>query len=163
MINIDVYRNRIWKTPFILSKTEMKKIVQKCLDEVSIDAKDVFLNVSFVNSKQMIAYNLKYRGEDSSTNVLSFENRDYVLKHGEKNKKYKTIFLGEIVLCFEKIQHEANEFNKSFNDRLYHLFVHGIFHLLGYNHIKNNERKEMELLETNVLLKFKINNPYNII
>lgn len=165
MINIDVFKQKVWRNN-ALSKREIKAILEECFLQTNTVTKNVFLNVSFVDSKTITEYNLKYFGKNSTTNVLSFENKDLQGDIVDKNcKNCKTnineqLFLGDIVLCYEKIKDEAREYNKRFEDRLYHLFIHGILHLLGYNHIKNSERKKMELLETEILLKFNIKDPF---
>ena len=96
----------------------------------------------------MIEYNKKFHGKDGLTNVLSFENKDKFIG--------SNLYLGEIVLCYNKIAEEAIQFNKSFRERLWHLFVHGVLHTLGYDHIKENDRAKMEELETEILSKFGI-------
>ena len=151
MIVIDCFIDKIWKKNN-LSKIEMKKIVNECLKLTKIKAKNVFLNVSYVDSQTMRRYNRNYRKKDSDTNVLSFENKDKQLG--------STLILGEMILCFEKIKAESIEFNKPFKERLYHLFVHSILHLLGYDHVKEDDRKQMEGLEGKILRKFGIYNPY---
>lgn len=154
MIQIDCFIDKIWKKQN-LTKTEMKKIIQQCLKETNRKSKNVFLNVSFVNKQTMIEYNSKYRNKNNETNVLSFENKEQINLPNFLN-------LGEMVLCFEKIQQEAQEYNKNFKDRLYHLFIHSILHLLGYDHIEEKDKQQMEKLEENILKKFGIYNPYII-
>lgn len=153
MVEVDIFIDKIWGKNTI-SKVEIKKIVSLCLKQTKIEAKNVFLNVSFVNSETIKKINLKYRGKNTTTNVLSFENKE--------NNKNDMLFLGDIVLSYEEIKREADMFNKKFKDRLYHLFIHGILHLLGFDHLKEKERKEMEQLEINILKNFNIKEPYFI-
>jgi len=155
MIIVESYIDKIWGKNY-LTKQEMKKIIKVCLKNTNHHEKNIFLNVSFVNSEQIKKYNLQFRGKNSITNVLSFENDD---KFSIKN----TIKLGEIVLCYEKIVQEAIEFNKTFRERLYHLFVHGILHLLGYDHINEEDRKKMEKLEEDILKHFRVFNAYDLL
>ena len=158
-IEIDCYKNNIWKRN-ALTKQEMKKILSVCLIKTNnFKILNVFINISFVNIEQMIEYNIKYRNKNNNTNVLSFENEETkeLLKN---NDQIAFLYLGEMVLCFEKIEQEAKEYNKIFKDRLYHLFIHSILHLLGYNHIEVKERIKMEKLEINILKQFNIYNPY---
>ena len=166
-IVIDTYKEEIWKTKYTLSKAEMKNIIvavfkhilkNNCSQKNDLqtylqDVKNVFLDVSFVDAKTITEYNKQYRQKDSITNVLSFEN---------KTNKFvnDNLFLGEMVLCFEKIKQEAEEYNKTFKERLYHLFVHSILHLLGYDHIVEEDRVVMEKLEEDILKEFNIFNPY---
>ena len=173
-INIDIYKQNIWKKKDILTKTEIKRIITKCLEyqkqntytttkqqatteqqlenhntqNKSQKPKQVFLNVSFVD-------NNTYRNKNTETNVLSFENKNQQLQTNTN-----ILFLGEMILCYEKIKQEAELYNKPFKERLYHLFVHSILHLLGYDHIDEKDRKEMEKIEETILSSFNIKNPY---
>ena len=163
-INIDVSIDKIWTRNEILTKAEMKELIIACLKCVCEkkhieykNIKQVFLNVSFVNSEVMKKYNLKYRGKDCDTNVLSFQNDNII---NDINAENPVLFLGEMVLCYEKLKQEAIEYNKPFKNRLYHLFVHSVLHLLGYDHIIENERVEMEQMEQEILRHFGIDNVY---
>ena len=68
--------------------------------------------------------------------------------------------LGDIVLALETVQSEAELDNKSFEHHLSHLLVHGLLHLLGYDHETPDEAEEMEALERRVLSRLAINDPY---
>ena len=69
--------------------------------------------------------------------------------------------LGDIVLSLEKIKIESIELNKPFNNHLTHILIHGLLHLLGYNHQNDKEAEIMERFETNILSKLSIPAPYN--
>ena len=69
-------------------------------------------------------------------------------------------FLGDIIFSIETICREAKRDNKSVNNHLIHLFVHGVLHLLGYDHKTEKEAKKMENLEIQILETLQINNPY---
>ena len=153
-ILVDKFVDKVWKGHAI-SQNDLKKIVSECLRCAGITANQVFVNVSFVNDDAMIEYNKKFHGKDGTTNVLSFENKDKFIGGN--------LYLGEIVLCHNKIVEEAMQFNKSFKERLWHLFVHGVLHTLGYDHIKDDERAKMEALEAEILSKFGIVNIYETI
>ena len=153
-IIIDKFVDKIWAGHSI-SQNDIKKIVNECLRCVGIVVNKVFVNISFVDDTTMIEYNKKFYGKDCITNVLSFENENKFIGNN--------LYLGEIVLCYSKIAEEAEKFNKQFNDRLWHLFVHGTLHTLGYNHINKDERREMENLEVKILKTFGISNIYEIL
>ena len=153
MIEINIFKHKIWNGKS-LSKAEIKKIVNECFIQTNSEIRNVFLNVSFVNSKLIRELNFKYRGKNNITNVLSFEDKFFNVKNNNK------MLFGDIALCYEQIKEEASKFNKQFKDRLYHMFVHGILHLFGYDHVKYKDRKEMEMLEKKILSKFKIVDPY---
>lgn len=153
-IVVDKFVDNVWKGNAI-SQNDMKKIVNECLRCAGIEANQVFVNVSFVDDNTMIEYNKKFHGKDATTNVLSFENENKFVG--------ANLYLGEIVLCYNKIAEEAMQFNKSFKDRLWHLFVHGILHTLGYDHIKEDERVKMEALEAEILKTFGVVDIYETV
>ena len=183
-IIIDTYKDKVWGGN-VLKKAEMVAFVKESLKATHIKPKQVFLNVSFVGAEEMIKYNSKYHGKNAVTNVLSFANKNYIQDFiqnqnnntnianiaEDKNKKsektgkdnmYKIglMQLGDMVLCYEKIEEEAKQFDKTFYNRLAHLFVHSILHLIGYDHIIDDEREVMEDLEQQILAKFGIKEPY---
>ena len=153
-IIIDKFVDNVWKGHAI-SQNEIKKIVNECLRCSGIEANQIFINISFVDDTTMIEYNKKFHGKDCITNVLSFENENKFVGNN--------LYLGEIVLCYSKIAEEAAKFNKSFKERLWHLFVHGVLHTLGYDHIKDDERTKMEALETEILKNFGIVDIYETV
>jgi probable rRNA maturation factor len=90
--------------------------------------------------------NKTYRGKNKPTNVLSFT--------GERD------YLGDIVLAYETIAREAKSQDKSFKHHTAHLLVHGVLHLLGFDHEKDKDAEAMEATEIKVLKKLGISNPY---
>lgn len=101
--------------------------------------------------------NRDYRGKDKPTNVLSFaltEADEPELGEGA------AVMLGDVILAYETVQREAAEQGKSAADHLVHLVVHGVLHLLGYDHMTDDEAEEMEALETQLLAGLGIADPY---
>ncbi|MNE29882.1 Endoribonuclease YbeY [compost metagenome] len=68
--------------------------------------------------------------------------------------------LGDIVIARETVESEAADLDKSFEDHLTHLMVHGFLHLFGYDHMETEEAEEMELLETRILASLGLSDPY---
>ncbi|MEA1677605.1 rRNA maturation RNase YbeY [Nitrospirillum sp. BR 11163] len=108
--------------------------------------------------------NQRYRGKDKPTNVLSFpmlgeddDEDDLGLPEGMERPPY---LLGDIILAYETLMTEAAEQNKPVANHLTHLVIHGVLHLLGYDHIEDAEAETMERLETVILADMGIADPY---
>lgn len=110
-------------------------------------------SVLLTNDAAQQEINKKWRGKDSSTNVLSFP----------QNEAFSPLFglIGDISLALETLEREAQELDKSFEDHFTHLMVHGTLHLVGYDHETDDEALEMEGLETQILAELGVENPYN--
>jgi probable rRNA maturation factor len=107
--------------------------------------------VALVSSDEIQQFNFEYRGKDKPTNVLSFPS-------GVPAEIAD--ILGDIVICLEVVEKEARQQNKAFEHHLTHILIHGFLHLLGYDHIKDDEAETMENLEIEILQELQINNPY---
>lgn len=115
------------------------------------------VSIYVVNHAKGRAVNLAARGKDYATNVLSYPSElptEVIALLGE-------IELGELVLCHEVVLNEADEQNKSFKSHLTHLIVHGLLHLLGFDHeISDTDADQMEGFEIEILAQLGIDNPY---
>tara|TARA_R110002073_G_scaffold68128_14_gene169290 strand:+ start:6772 stop:7302 length:531 start_codon:yes stop_codon:yes gene_type:complete len=108
--------------------------------------------------------NRDYRGKDKATNVLSFpslseEDVAQYLRLGE-DLPAMPIALGDIIFAWETIKREAEAQGKTLDSHFCHLCLHGILHLLGYDHIDDDDAAVMEALETDLLAKLSIDDPY---
>jgi probable rRNA maturation factor len=101
--------------------------------------------------------NAQWRGKDAATNVLSFPAQDDVLATPQAGAP---LLLGDVVLAFGTVAGEAAAQGKTLADHLSHLVVHGVLHLLGFDHEKAGEAKRMERLETVVLAGLGVADPY---
>jgi probable rRNA maturation factor len=98
--------------------------------------------------------NRQWRRIDAATNVLSFPSLDQELP------PKAPFLLGDVVLAYETVSREAQEQGKDLADHLRHLVVHGILHLLGYDHEDPGQAEQMEALETQVLARLGVGDPY---
>lgn len=117
------------------------------------------LSVVLANDAVVQALNRDYRGKDKPTNVLSF-----ALTEGEEmpGSGEGPTALGDIVLALETIAREAAEQSKPLHDHTMHLVVHGVLHLLGWDHLEEAEAEEMEARETQILAGLGVSNPYSL-
>ncbi|MFN5351049.1 MAG: rRNA maturation RNase YbeY [Alphaproteobacteria bacterium] len=153
-INILV-ENKLWlkKTskPFI--KNVASLVCQEQANALATFKKKEF-NLVLSDSERIKGINNQFRGKNKETNVLSFS---YI--HDESFD-----ILGECIFSLEVIENEAREQNKSFEHHFAHMIIHGILHILGYDHERSNaEAKIMEGVEIKLLKKLGIKNPYTIL
>ncbi|MBB1268954.1 rRNA maturation RNase YbeY [Shewanella sp. SR44-3] len=110
------------------------------------------LTIRLVEIAESQALNLGYRGKDKPTNVLSFP--------FEAPPGMELPLLGDLVICVAVVEQEALEQNKPLQAHWAHMVIHGCLHLLGYDHIIDQEAEEMESLETQLIEGLGFSNPY---
>ena len=110
------------------------------------------ISIEIVDCETSQYLNKTYRGKDKATNVLSFPL--------ELPEVVDEKLLGDLAICAEIVESEALQQNKTSIDHWTHLTIHGVLHLLGYNHINNNDAEIMENLEIKLLAQLGIDNPY---
>ena len=116
------------------------------------DVVDSELVVRLVSPIEIQTLNKEYRSKNQITNVLSFSS-DIPMEIGES-------ILGDVVICVDVVREEAVIGDKTFPDHLSHMAIHGILHLLGYDHEDLTSANKMEEIEVEFLKKIGINNPY---
>jgi len=110
------------------------------------------VTVRLVDIAESNELNLTYRGKDKPTNVLSFP--------FEAPPGIELPLLGDLVICRQVVEQEAQEQEKPLEAHWAHMVVHGSLHLLGYDHIEDDEAEEMEALETEIMLALGYADPY---
>jgi probable rRNA maturation factor len=113
---------------------------------------DSIVNLKITDIDEITHLNNTYRAKNKSTNVLSFVNDDV--------SKEITNNLGDIAICYEYVDKEAKDEGKNLDDHLIHMLVHGLYHILGYDHENNESASVMEAKEINKLKELNIKNPY---
>ena len=138
---------------FILDDELVTKL-ESAYEIISLDEglSGTSLNIRIVDDKEMISLNKKFRSKNSSTNVLSFTNEDI--------SSSITRDLGDIAINYDFIRKESKEQSKNFDDHMIHMLIHGIYHILGFDHEDDEMAERMEKKEIALLDKLKINNPY---
>jgi len=110
------------------------------------------ITVRVTDEEESQTLNAEYRGKDSPTNVLSFP--------FEAPPGMTLNLLGDLVICAPVIMREAKEQNKAPSHHYAHMIVHGILHLLGYDHIDDADAEQMEAKEIRILATLGIDDPY---
>lgn len=136
----------------------LSHVINLCLDHMKISC-SLEVSVLLTNNQHIQVLNKEYRGKDKPTNVLSFPSLDTEELMNLKDQD-EPVIIGDIVLAYEKIMTEALDQSKPFQNHLTHLTIHGLLHLLGYDHEIDEEAQVMESLEVSLLKNFNIANPY---
>ncbi len=121
--------------------------------------KNICVNLSLSNDKEIQKLNREFRGLDKPTNVLSFANIDDA-DFENYIKISQEIELGDIIIAYETLSREAAEKEIRLYNHFAHLLVHGLLHLLGFDHQQDDEAEYMENFEINILKLLNISNPY---
>lgn len=153
---------------------DYNELVTSCLKEIINNVPQgealksfshIELSVVLCDNALIRELNSDYRTQDKPTNVLSFPGLDAEQISNHLNGETRVIeiphSLGEIYIAFEIMSDEAVDASISLKDHFQHLTLHGILHLLGFDHIENDEAEIMEALETKLLENLGIDDPYS--
>lgn len=116
------------------------------------DSEDLSVLVRVVDAEESQQLNRDYRGKDKPTNVLSFP--------FEVPEGIPSDHLGDLVICAPVVEQEAAEQSKPSQNHWAHMMLHGVLHLMGYDHIDDNDAEEMESIEIRLLSGLGVANPY---
>ena len=125
----------------------MEKAAAATLGREGVPAEDVEISITFVNDEEIKELNAQYRDIDKVTDVLSFpqfESPEELPEEGE-------IILGDVVLNVEQAKRQAEEYGHSEEREIIYLFVHSLLHLLGYDHMEEDEKAEMRGAEEEIM------------
>lgn len=141
MIKVDFFQEL--KNPF------NKKIIQKLVDLSSKYENRIKggVEVAIIGEKEIKKLNNEYRGKNKVTDVLSFP--------WKESPREKTIFLGQIYICYPQIKKQANDFEVEELEEFARMLVHGLLHLVGYDHVNKREAEKMFGLQEKIVLKAK--------
>lgn len=128
---------------------ELDKLIDYTLKKMNVE--NAIMNVIIVSLDEIHKINKEYRGIDRPTDVISFALED---DHTFINLEYRV--LGDIYICLDKAKEQALEYGHSLKREISFLTVHGILHLLGYDHMKEDEEKIMFNLQEEILNEFGI-------
>lgn len=125
-------------TSVSINNSFLKKVARIVLNKERRN--NLELSVAFVNRNKIKELNKKYRSKDRPTDVLSFDQLEFI---GKKSKAKK--MMGEIIICPQEVKKNATKFKMSFEEEMINCLTHGILHLIGYDH--ENFLKEAKLME----------------
>jgi len=141
---------RIVNSERLPSDAELQTWVEHALFDYPAAAEVV---IRIVDSEEISALNQQYRHKQGATNILSFP---FEVPEGVEGLD----LLGDLVVCASVLEQEATEQGKKLKNHWAHIIIHGILHLLGYDHIEDDDAVEMEAKEILVLQQLQIDNPY---
>lgn len=136
----------------------IKKVLEQCFKEEKIENSNLYITITLTNPENIREINKEYRNMDNATDVLSFpmfEKDELEEKINNKSFEHEEV-LGDIVISIPKVEEQAKEYGHSFERELSYMLVHGFYHLMGYDHIKEEDKKEMRPKEEKILNDLKI-------
>jgi len=127
-----------------------QNVLDKCFEIENMQNKNLYITVILTTPEQIRRLNNKYRNIDKETDVLSFPmfDKEEIL-HLKENEQEDT--LGDIIISIEQVKKQCIEYGHSFEREFAYMLVHGFYHLVGYDHIEENDKAEMRTKEENVL------------
>lgn len=136
----------------------IEKVVKRCFEEEKIENSNLIVTIILTTPDSIKKINKKYRQVDRATDVLSFPMFE---KKELEEKIKKKIFdhedmLGDIVISIEKVKEQAEEYGHSFEREFSYMIVHGFYHLMGYDHIEEKDKKIMRPKEEKILDDLRI-------
>ncbi len=136
----------------------IKRVVEKCFEVENLTDSKLILTITLTTPEHIRKINKEYRNIDKETDVLSFP----MFEKNEIDKKIKNNdfehedVLGDLVISVDRVKEQAVEYGHSFERELSYMVVHGFYHVMGYDHIKEEDKKIMRPKEENILEKLKI-------
>ncbi len=138
------------------------KIVEILINEHKIKIDNIFVSIQSATKEEIKSINKEYRNIDKATDVLSFpifskEELENIVNEEDTTKQIKELNLGDIILCLDIIEVQALEYETGILRETLYMITHGMCHLLGYDHMNEEEKKQMREMEEIVLNKIGVN------
>ena len=138
-------------------KNTIDTVLEKAFKTEKLDKSNIYINIILTTPENIRKANKEYRNIDKETDVLSFP----MFEKDEINEIKKTkseVFdvLGDIIISIDRVKEQAEEYGHSFERELAYMTIHGFYHLMGYDHMTEEEKKEMREKEENVLGQLNI-------
>ncbi len=124
-----------------------EKAAESCLVKEGLQPDDAEISVTFASKEEIRELNRTYRDIDRPTDVLSFP----LVEDFENLEAGQELMLGDVVICVEQAEEQAVEYGHSRERELVYLFVHSVCHLLGFDHMEEEEKREMRQREEEIM------------
>ena len=136
----------------------IKKVVEQCFKEENMEDSKLYISITLTTPEHIHEINKQYRNVDRATDVLSFpmfEKEEIDNKITKKDFEHEDV-LGDIVISIDQVEKQAKEYGHSFEREFAYMLVHGFYHVMGYDHIKEEDKVIMRPKEEKVLEKLGI-------
>ena len=130
---------------------DLEKVIGEVLKIENVDEKKCEISISFVDEKKIRELNRNFRSIDKTTDVLSFPIEDFFNEDRKTLLKKPYLMLGDVVICLDVARKQAKELGHSFEREIMYLTCHSILHLLGYDHMEDEDKKIMRAREKEVM------------
>ncbi len=130
---------------------DLEKVIGEVLKIENVDEKKCEISISFVDEKKIRELNRNFRSIDKTTDVLSFPIEDFFSEDRKTLLKKPYLMLGDVVICLDVARKQAKELGHSFEREIMYLTCHSILHLLGYDHMEDEDKKIMRAREKEVM------------
>ncbi|MBP3503245.1 MAG: rRNA maturation RNase YbeY [Clostridia bacterium] len=146
----------------IEKNSEYEKIIEqvlaKCFQEENMDKLGLYVSVTLTCPSYIKKVNNEYRNINKETDVLSFPmfEKEEIDKIISKQNNIVHDILGDIIVSVDRVKEQSIEYGHSFERELSYMIVHGFYHLMGYDHMEEEDKKIMRAKEENILSKLKI-------
>lgn len=144
-------------------ESTIKQVVDECFKTENLDKTNLYMSITLTEPDDIEKINMQYRNIDRPTDVLSFpmfekeELEEFIKKNSQNTDiNVQGDILGDVVISIPKVYEQAEEYGHSFERELAYMVVHGFYHLMGYDHMEETEKKEMRKKEDEVLNKLGI-------
>lgn len=136
----------------------INEVVDKCFREEHLENTNLYISITLTNPENIRKINKEYRNIDKETDVLSFpmfekNEIDEIIASQEYDVED---VLGDIIISIQRVEEQAKEYGHSFKRELAYMVVHGFYHLMGYDHIKEEDKASMRPKEEKILQDLNI-------
>ena len=153
-MKIELINEHYQTIPEAFKKEEILKLVNLVLEKTGSESfENKQINIKYASEEEIQFLNEKFYKKKGITNVLAFTNH---LKFPDEEAN----LIGEIAICIKQIEREAKVYKKAIETRLKHMIVHGVLHLLGFDHEEKKDQLEMEKLESDIISSCLGERPY---